>query len=179
MLALFIGGSELARAIDNSRKVTLVSRVLADLTSQGDTVNPMAAATMQDILSSASLVLAPYNSNSTSIVISAVGVYATNLTRPYICSSTTLNGVARTAKANATDITVPPTFQLPGMRYVLAEVSMPYQPIFGSAVMKTFTGAAGLTFKVGMPWPVRAGKVVNSTYSEVILPSGVACPLTP
>lgn len=178
MLALFIGGSEFSRGIDNSRKVTLLARTLADLTSQGDTPTPMASSTMQDILSAAPLVLAPYNSSSAGIVVSAVGVYATNLTRPYICSSTALNATAR-ARAPATDLTVPTAFQIAGMRYLFVEVSMPYQPVFGSAVMKLFTGTAGFNFKVGLPWPVRNGTVADatiSTYPEIRLPGADACP---
>ena len=40
-LTIFAGMSEVSHAVDNWRKVTLTARTIADLTSQGDTVNPM------------------------------------------------------------------------------------------------------------------------------------------
>jgi Flp pilus assembly protein TadG len=177
MLTLLIGISELAHAIDNSRKVTLLARTLADLTSQGDTSNPIAASTMSDILAAASLVLAPFSSANATIKVSAMGVYLTTLnTRPYVCSSVALNAPARAAKAAATDITVPTAFQTTGMRYILAEVTMPYTPMLGTALLQFFTGNSSITFSATMPWPVRGGTTYNSTYSEVILPSGISCP---
>ncbi len=178
MLALFVGGSELSRAIDNARKVTLLARTVVDLTSQGDTTNPIRSATMQDILSSAALVLAPYNSGSAGIIVSAIGVYPAAPARAYVCSSTALNATARTARAAATDIAVPTGFQTGGMRYILAEVTMPYQPMLGSAVLKFFSGSAGFTFRAALPWPVRAGTTYNSTYAEILLPGGEQCPTT-
>ncbi|NEU11224.1 pilus assembly protein [Methylobacterium sp. BTF04] len=179
MLSLFVGISELAHAIDNSRKVTLLTRTLADLTSQGDTTNPIASATMGDIFSAASLVLAPFNSANATIKVSAMGVYLTTLnTRPYVCSSAALNATARTAKAAATDITVPTAFQTTGMRYILAEVTMPYTPMLGAALVQLFTGTTSITFSATMPWPVRGGTTYNSTYAEIILPNGISCPTT-
>ncbi|WP_267361613.1 MULTISPECIES: TadE/TadG family type IV pilus assembly protein [unclassified Methylobacterium] len=179
MLLLFVGMAEFAHAIDNYRKVTLLARTVADLTAQGDTSNPITSATMTDILSSSSLVLYPFSTSNVTIVVSAMGVYLTTLnTKPYVCSSIALNTTARTAKAAATDITVPTAFQTTGMRYILAEVKMPYTPVMGSALAKLFTGSSSISFSVSMPWPARGGATYNSTYTEVILPSGSSCPST-
>lgn len=179
MLVLFVGMAEFAHAIDNYRKVTLLARTVADLTAQGDTSNPMTSATMTDILSSSSLVLNPFSASNATIVVSALGVYLSTLnTRPYVCSSVALNTSARTAKAAATDITVPAPFQTTGMRYILAEVKMPYTPVMGSALVKLFTSNSSISFSVSMPWPARGGAAYNSTYTEVILPNGSSCPST-
>lgn len=179
MLALFVGMAEFAHAIDNYRKVTLLARTVADLTAQGDTSNPITSGTMTDILSSSSLVLYPFSTSNVTVVVSAMGVYLTTLnTRPYVCSSTALNTTARTAKAAATDLTVPAPFQTTGMRYILAEVKMPYTPVLGSALVKLFTSSSSISFSVSMPWPARGGAAYNSTYTEVILPSGSSCPST-
>jgi Flp pilus assembly pilin Flp len=59
MLVILVGMAELSHAIDNYRKVTLLARTISDLTSQGDTTNPIANATMTDILASSKVVLAP------------------------------------------------------------------------------------------------------------------------
>jgi hypothetical protein len=79
----------------------------------------------------------------------------------------------------AGDLTVPPGFRMPGMRYLLAEVQMPYTPIFGKNLMK-FVGDIdnNFTFKASVAWPVRAGTLYKpNTYNEIILPNGSACPL--
>lgn len=177
MLALLFGVTEFGRAIDHYRKVTLLARAVADLTSQGDAQTPMAAATMTDIVASAKLVLAPYPSTAAKIVVSALGVAADGAgQQPQVCSSyATATGTARSVGA-ATDLKVPEGFQLAGMRYVLAEVSVPYPALFGSGVMRLVGGANNqFTFKAAVPWPVRGGQTAKSTYNEVVLPNGKAC----
>ena len=177
MLAISFGISEFARATDYYRKVTVLARTVADLTSQGDATTPIAPATMTDILASAKLVLTPYVSGSASIVVSALGVPADGAgQRPQVCSSyATGNGTAR-ALGTAADLKVPDGFQIIGMRYVLAEVSVPYAPLLGSNLMRFVGGANNqFTFKANVPWPVRGGQPAKSTYNEVVMPGGKAC----
>lgn len=177
MLALLFGVTEFGRAIDHYRKVTLLARAVADLASQGDAQTPIAAATMTDILASAKLVLTPYPSGGAKIVISALGVGADGAgQQPRVCSSyATGNGTAR-AVGTAADLKVPEGFQLAGMRYLLAEVSVPYPALFGSNVMRFVGGANNqFTFKASVPWPVRGGQTAKSAYNEVVLPNGKAC----
>ena len=175
LVLLLVGVVELTRAIDNYRKVTLLARTLADLTAQGDTVTPMAAATMTDIVSSSALVLRPFSSSKTTIRISAMGVYSTLGTTPYVCSSYASNATARTAQAAASGLTVPTQYQTPGMRYVLVEMTSPFTPLLGTTLLSGI-GLSSFTFSMSMPWPPRGGAAINSTYAEIILPSGSACP---
>lgn len=176
MLALLFGTTEFGRAIDHYRRVTLLARAVADLTSQGDGQATMAAASMTDIVAAAKLVLTPYPSSEAKIVISALSVPADGAGQPRVCSSyATNNGTARAVGA-ASDLKVPEGFQLAGMRYVLAEVSVPYPAIFGSSVMRLVGGANNqFTFKASVPWPVRAGQTYKSAYNEIVLPNGKAC----
>ena len=177
MLALLCGVTEFGRAIDHYRRVALLARAVADLTSQGDGQATMLAATMTDILASAKLLLTPFPSSGATIVVSALGVTADGAGQlPRVCSSyATSNGTAR-AVGTATDLKVPEGFQLAGMRYVLAEVSVPYPALFGSNVMRFVGGANNqFTFRSSVPWPVRGGQTVKSTYNEVVLPNGKAC----
>ncbi|QGY05515.1 pilus assembly protein [Methylobacterium mesophilicum SR1.6/6] len=177
MLMLLFGITEFGRAFDHYRKVTLLARTLADIASQGDTQTPMAAATLSDIFASAKLVLTPYPNNTAQIVISALGVAADGVGQlPRVCSSyATGNGTAR-AVGTAADLKVPEGFQLAGMRYVLAEVSVPYPALFGSNIMRLVGGANNqFTFKASVPWPTRGGQAVKSTYNEIVLPNGKAC----
>lgn len=176
-LALLFGTTEFGRAIDHYRRVTLLARAVADLTSQGDGQATMAAASMTDILAAAKLVLTPYPSSGAKIVISALSVPVDGAgQQPRVCSSyASSNATARTVGA-ASDLKVPEGFQLAGMRYVLAEVSVPYPAMFGSSIMRLVGGANNqFTFKASVPWPVRAGQAYKTTYNEIVLPNGMAC----
>lgn len=180
MLAILFGATEFARAFDNRRKVMNLARTVADLTAAGDSQAPMRASALADIMASARLVLAPFRSESAKIVVSALGVDASNSARPRVCSSyATANATAR-GLGQAGDLTVPDGFRLPGMRYVLAEVSMDYAPVFGSAVMRLLGGARNqFTFTASTPWPVRGGQPYTaSVYNEIVLPNGNPCPAT-
>jgi Flp pilus assembly protein TadG len=181
MLTLWAGMAEMAHAIDNWRKVTLLSRTVADLTSQGDPSGTatIQSATMSDILAASSAVMRPFNSANVKIVVSAMEVnLATSPLNPKVCSSVAnATGTARTTGI-ASDLTIPLGFQTTGERYVMAEVSMPYTPMIGGSLVKLVGGINGsITLKASFPWPTRGGQAYNgNAYSEVILPNGVQCP---
>ena len=181
MLALWAGMAEMAHAIDNWRKVTLLSRTVADLTSQGDPSGSavIQSATMTDILAASSAVLRPFNAANVKIVISAMEVnIVTSPLNPKVCSSiANANGTARRTGI-ASDLAIPAGFQTTGERYVFAEVSMPYTPMIGSSLVNLIGGNAGsITLKASFPWPTRGGQAYNgNAYSEVILPNGAQCP---
>ena len=176
MLVGLVCAAEMSHAIDNYRKVTVLARTVADLASQGDTQDSIAPETMTDIMAASSLVLAPYSSAGAKIVVSALGVYVN--VRPQVCSSYGKNTAAR-ATGYAADLSVPNGYQIIGMRYVLAEVSMAYVPMLGSNLLRYLGNGASYTLKASVPWPVRGGKAYNkNTYSEVLFPSGSICPAT-
>ncbi|MDX7951047.1 pilus assembly protein [Lichenihabitans sp. Uapishka_5] len=177
-LTIFAGMSEMAHAIDNWRKVTLTARTIADLTSQGDTVNPMSSATASDILASASLVLQPFPSSQVAIVMSALAVdLSASATNPRVCSSVAnSNGTAR-ATGLATDLKIPASFLQDGNRYVLAEIQMPYSPMVGSTLVNLIGGVNGsILLRSSFPWPTRGGTTYNGSTTEIIMPGGSKCP---
>lgn len=177
LLALLYGGAELVNAIDHQRKVNQAARTLADLTSQGDSQNPMSTKLMQDVLASAKPVLAPYSTTGATMQISAIGVYSGKTTKAYVCSTWPTMSVTRLV-GTASDLTVPTNYQRAGARYVIAEVKMPYVPILG-AVAPNFIKGLVLNFNWSetVAWPVRGGSPSSSsTDAEVVLPSGKACP---
>jgi Flp pilus assembly pilin Flp len=180
LLAIFIGVIEFSRALDNRRKVSLLARTIADLTSQAATTSPVSLAAMTDILASSQLVLRPFKNDAAKIVVTALGIDLNIVnTAPRVCSSFAASGAVARSVGLAGDLTVPPGFRMPGMRYLLAEVQMPYTPIFGKNLMK-FVGDIdnNFTFKASVAWPVRAGTLYKpNTYNEIILPNGSACPL--
>ena len=178
MVLIFICYTEMSRACDNYKKVILLARTVSDLTSQGDRTDPIPAAKMNDILAASTLVLRPFSSANAKIVVSAVGVYSvSNALKPRVCSSYAWNGATVRPTGIASDLSVPDGYQVAGMRYVIAEVTMPYAPMLGSLVAYWIGAGKGqYTFVVKTPWPVRGGTVVNGTYTEVRLPNGAACP---
>lgn len=174
LLVLLIGCLELVNGIENWRKVVLVTRTAADLTSQGDLQNPISDDTMANIYAATSAVLAPFDISTATINLSAmgVGVKTSSLVRPYVCSSWS-NGSAPRAIGLASDLTVPPNYQRQGARYILAEVTMPYVPILGTALAKLTNAASlSLTWRESVAWPVRGGvSYASTTDSEIILKS--------
>jgi Flp pilus assembly protein TadG len=181
MLALLVGGSEIARATMNVRRVSVLTRTLADLTSLGDTVSPMASGTMGDIFTASKLVLTPFSASGVAMRVSAIGVYVVGNTRTIrVCSSSGSNIVARPVGVAGADLVIPSVYNRNGMRLVVAEVSMTYAPMLGTSYAQLF-GAATSSFPITrtVVWPTRQGTPYTSgADDEVVLPSGSACPKT-
>ena len=180
LLAIWAGMTELAHAIDEWRKLTLLARTVADLTAQGDAQNPIGTTVMNDIIASATLVMRPFDTANVKIVVSAMGVGLKGSTViPTVCSSIANGSAIARATGAANDLTVPLGYQTTGMRYVLAEVSITYTPMIGGALVKLAKGVSdGITFSSSVPWPTRGGKAYGTnTYTEVVLPmnSAKAC----
>ena len=180
MLTLFAGMSEMAHAIDNWRKLTLLTRTVADLTSQGDTTDPIASTTMSDIMGASSAVLRPFAATNLKIVVSALAVdTSASTTKPRVCSSVASSNATARTTGIASDLTIPVGYDTNGNRYVLAEVTMPYAPMLGASLVKLVAGVGTtITLKSSFPWPVRNGLVHNSASAtpEVTMPGGSPCP---
>ncbi len=179
MLALMVGAAEMAHAVDNWRKVTLLARTVADLTSQGDKQNPISSATMSDILASSAAVLRPFNAADARIVVSALSVDAAALAvnHPRVCSSTATGNASPRSTGIATALTIPAGLGQLGSRYVLAEVRMSYAPVMGGSLVALVGGSNGaISLDVSLPWPTRGGQAYGSKATEVILPGGAQCP---
>lgn len=180
LLAIWAGMTELAHALDEWRKLTLLGRTVADLTAQGDTTNPISTTLMTDIFASATTVMRPFNTANAKIVVSAMGVGLTGATQiPTVCSSYASSNATPRSTGLASNLTVPSGYQIVGMRYVLAEVSITYAPMIGSALVKLVPGIGStITFSSVVPWPTRGGKTYgNNIYTEVVLPgtNAAAC----
>lgn len=178
MLTLFAGMTEMTHAIDNWRKVTLLARTVADLTSQGDKQNPISSTTMNDILAASTMVLRPFNGSGAKIVVSAMAIdLISSPLHPKVCSSVATGNAVPRGTGIATALAIPPGFGLTGGRYVLAEVSMPYTPMLGTSLVNLVGGVSGsIVLNASFPWPTRGGQAYNSTSTEVILPGGSQCP---
>ena len=110
VLALRVGAAGTSHATIDGRRVTLLARTLADLTSKGDTSDPVASAAMSDILAASTAVLRPFTGSDARIVVSALGVeHNTPQTSPSVCSGTaTSNTAARSVGMGRTPTRLEP-----------------------------------------------------------------------
>ncbi len=171
LVTIYFGLTELVRAVDTSRKVTLYARAIADLSGRATNGSPTAD-DMTAIVNASSAIMRPYSTASLQVYIHAMGV-ETIFGSLYggVCSSYPQN--ARPALTiNGTNglPTTPATYSYDGARYILAEVSLPYSPIIGSTLYRWIFGARGLVFNRQISWAQRLDK------GEVVMPGGAKCP---
>jgi Flp pilus assembly protein TadG len=133
MLTLYLGGVEVSQAVSADRKVTLVSRTVADLVSQSASVSN---ADMSNILAAGTAVSAPYNGAVLKIIVSSVNIDASN--KATILWSDTLNGTARTVGSTVTS-SLPAALNVANTTLIWAEVSYAYKPVIGYVVTGTLT----------------------------------------
>ncbi|MEE7501964.1 TadE/TadG family type IV pilus assembly protein [Methylobacterium mesophilicum] len=173
LIVLYFGTAELTRVVDATRKLTLFARTLGDLSGRMD--NALATQDgMTKIAGAATAILRPLDASGLQIVVNAMGVESVNGTlKGFVCSSWPKNATQRPAnQANGSNglPATPAAYQFDGARYILAEVTMPYTPIIGSALYRWIFGGRGLTFTRQVPWSER-------TPNEIVMPGGVACPV--
>lgn len=166
LITMYFGMTELWRAIDNSRRVTLFTRAVADLSAR---VNPDS---MDPIFSSAKAILQPFDTSKIEIIVSAIGVsMKSGVPVGRVCSSVASNATPRPVnQITGTDDlpSVPETFKNDGARYILAEARMPYVPVVGTSLFQMIFSSRGLILKRQIPWPERSD-------TEILLPGGAKC----
>jgi Flp pilus assembly protein TadG len=126
MLTMYLGGSEVAQAIATSRKVTLVSRTVADLASQSSAITNTS---MTNILNASAAVVSPYSSSNLKVTVSQVKIDANGLAT--IEWSDTLGG---TQHATGESVTLPAALVVANTWLIWSEAEYNYVPSFGSAI---------------------------------------------
>lgn len=162
LILILMGTIELPRAYGTSQGLVRSARTMADLISRGS------VATVDDVYAAGAAVTYPYDTSAARIVLTAVGVYqqGTALVAK-VCSSVARNATPRVV---GSVVGTPPEAELTvGSRYVMAETTFPYTPIFGA-----FPVLNALTFSKQVSWPMRG--TVSGGSLETILPGGKPCP---
>lgn len=146
MLLLYIGMAQVTFALNVDRKVTVLSRTVADLVGRTASLTP---AQMEDVVDAALTVLAPFDSSDVSIVLSSAMVVmnSDDELEAEVCWSFEDNGTARTVGET---MSVPPGYDAEGTSFILAEVSMPFTPVL--TIEKIFTT---INLSDTSAWPVR------------------------
>ncbi len=160
MVLLYLGMTELTFAVNTDRKLTHLSRTLADLT--GREPGSTNATAMENIFSAATAVMAPYNSDGVNMVVSSIVVRPASGTdddgnpnvKGFVCWSSA-KGPAASPLGEGTEVLVPQGFRKAGSSFIRADVTMPYAPVFGSGVLQMVSGTATITLSEQTPWPVR------------------------
>ena len=164
MVLMYLGMTEMTFGVNTDRKVTLLSRTLADLTGRATSVN---SSDMDTIFAASVSVMAPYKSHQTKMIVSSIVVKDTGakdaenkpILQGTVCWSTA-RGPGAVALAKGTTVAVPDGFQTANSTYIRADVSMPYQPVFGAAILQSVSGKSAISLSEETPWPVRNVKEV-------------------
>ena len=128
MLTLYLGGAEFAQAISASRKVTLVSRTVADLASQYTTISD---ANMTNLLNASATVVAPFSSSALKVTVSQIKIDAnSNATIEW---SDTRGGLTRCGGS----ATVPAALKVPNTWLIWGEAEYGYTPAVGYMITGT------------------------------------------
>jgi Flp pilus assembly protein TadG len=129
MMTLYLGVVEVSQGFAISRKVTLVSRTLADLASRVTTIS---ASDMTDILSASSSVLAPYPASNLKVVLSSVKIDAGG--NATVAWSESLNSDKKTGS-----VALDSALAVPNTTLIMSEVEYAYKPTIGYVVTGTLT----------------------------------------
>ncbi|MGY6570801.1 MAG: TadE/TadG family type IV pilus assembly protein [Salinarimonas sp.] len=145
MLMLYLGMAEVTQGVNINRKLTILSRTVADITSRAsDGIDNNA---MNDIFAASLAVMAPYDASQVSIRLTSVVVRDVNgAAVGEVCWS---DGHLIAARAVGANVALPPGFNAPGSSFILAEVARPYTPTIGHAISGT------INLSENTPWPVR------------------------
>jgi Flp pilus assembly protein TadG len=131
MVTLYLGTVEISQGVGIDRKVTLVTRTVADLASQVSSINN---SDMTNMLTASSAVIAPYDATKLKVVVSAVSVDGTGVAK--VAWSDTLNGTKRTVGST---LTLPTALNVNNTQLILSEVTYDYTPTIGYVISGTLT----------------------------------------
>ncbi len=138
MITLYLGTVEISQGVGIDRKVTLVTRTVADLAAQVSSINN---ADMTNLLTASSAVIAPYDNSKLKVTVSLVAIDANGSAK--ISWSDTLNGTKRTVGST---VTLPAALNVASTSLIWSEVSYSYTPTIGYVV----TGTLNLSDQIYM-----------------------------
>lgn len=154
MVAMLLGMSEVTLGVNMDRKLTLLSRSLADLSSR---VQKITSSDMDDIFKASALVMQPFDSSRLAMVVTQMKVTKVGNNYNGSVDWTCARGPGAVTKPTNVTYTVPSGFQTDASYYMLIEAKLPYSPLFGKAITGT------ITLSESTPWPIRNNTKVTLT----------------
>lgn len=146
MVLMLLGLTEVTYGVNMDRKLTLLTRSLADLSSRSD---KMTTAEMQNIFAAARAVMTPYDTSKVGMTVSSVAVTQSGSNYTGAIEWSCTSGFSPTTRSTGSAYPVPSGFTVGGKSFMLVETKLPYTPIFGHALKQVIN--LGET----TPWPVR------------------------
>lgn len=129
LIALYLGCMEVSDGVAVDRKVTLVARSLADITSQVQAIDNTG---MNNILNAGTAVIAPYSANNLKIIVSSIRIDQNGIAK--IDWSDARN---TTARAKNQTVTLPAALVIPNTSLIWAEASYSYTPVVAYEITGT------------------------------------------
>ncbi|KRE11896.1 hypothetical protein ASE63_19310 [Bosea sp. Root381] len=166
MLTIYFGIVEVGQAVMIDRKVTQLTRTLADLASQSKAA--IGNAEIQNIFNAAQTVMMPYNRVAPKMSIHHIVIDGAGLAR--VCWSDEDNS---TKLARGTTVNLPADLRVPNTSLIMAQASYAFTPVVGEIIKD---GAITLGDSPLYMRP-RLGKAGGSASIEQIERTGVGmCP---
>jgi Flp pilus assembly protein TadG len=147
MIGMYFMLNETASGFRAARKVTMVARVMADITSRPSNITDV---DRDDIFASAAQIIAPFSSSPTAYRISSIKFDATGNGFVDWSEVKSFNGgtlgpahtrctptEARPSRPDLTPISVPAGLKLPSTSIILAEAILVYKPVIGWKITGT------------------------------------------
>ena len=150
MVAMLLGMSEVTHAVNLDRKLTLLSRSLADLSSRDKETD---ANGLDLAFKAASVIMQPFNASGVRMTISSMEVKKTGSNFAGHVVWSCARGPDAQKKLNTRTYDVPAGFQnatdTKSSFHIEVDVQLPHSPMFGRAITGT------ITLQQSTPWPTR------------------------
>jgi Flp pilus assembly protein TadG len=179
MVFMYLGMTELTTGINVNRKLTLVSRTLADLTTR---MTDVTGDGIDIVFSAAKAVMQPYDASRVAMAVTSVtvvqGPTAGTYTGKVAWSCT--QGTGLTARPVDSAFAVPSGFEA-SPSFVFVETKLDYVPMFGARLINGMFVAAGgtLALRQETPWPVRSGTPLQFQSTGMTVTQGSSTKSTP
>lgn len=129
MVTMFFGLVETTQGVMIDRKVTLLNRTLADLTSQATVID---TTEKNNIFAASTATVAPFPENSVGMTVSSVVVNSSGVAK--VCWTESLN---MTGLAEGSTITLPTGLNVPSTSLIVAKSDYSYTPTVGYTLTGT------------------------------------------